>query len=63
MINDVRQAAEVHRQVRSYVRTIAKPGILMAELCEKLEDAGAAALGCQHGLTEKGRLRAAALLP
>ena len=26
MINQVRQAAEVHRQVRAYVRTIAKPG-------------------------------------
>ncbi|PRW56403.1 methionine aminopeptidase 2B-like [Chlorella sorokiniana] len=38
MINEVRQAAEVHRQVRSYVQTIAKPGILMSELCEKLED-------------------------
>ncbi|KAI7839261.1 hypothetical protein COHA_006959 [Chlorella ohadii] len=38
MINEVRQAAEVHRQVRSYVQTIAKPGILMTELCEKLED-------------------------
>lgn len=36
----VRQAAEVHRQVRSYVQTIAKPGILMSELCEKLEDSG-----------------------
>ncbi|GAB4813994.1 hypothetical protein N2152v2_001040 [Parachlorella kessleri] len=39
MINEVRQAAEVHRQVRKYIRTIAKPGILMADLCEKLEDA------------------------
>lgn len=38
MINEVRQAAEVHRQVRSYVQTIAKPGILMTELCEQLED-------------------------
>lgn len=38
MVNEVRQAAEVHRQVRSYVRKIAKPGILMSELCERLED-------------------------
>ncbi|EFN58315.1 hypothetical protein CHLNCDRAFT_142331 [Chlorella variabilis] len=38
MVNEVRQAAEVHRQVRAYVRTIAKPGILMTDLCEKLED-------------------------
>lgn len=39
MINEVRRAAEVHRQVRKYVRTIAKPGILMIDLCEKLEAA------------------------
>lgn len=38
MINEVRQAAEVHRQVRKYIQTIAKPGIPMIELCEKLED-------------------------
>ena len=38
MINEVRQAAEVHREVRKYMRTIAKPGILMSDLCEKLED-------------------------
>lgn len=36
----VREAAEVHRQVRKYVQTIAKPGILMTELCQKLEDSG-----------------------
>ena len=47
----VRQAAEVHRQVRSYVQTIAKPGILMTELCEKLEDSGGCSLdlGRQRG--------------
>lgn len=38
MINEVRQAAEVHREVRKYIQKIAKPGILMTELCEKLED-------------------------
>ncbi|KAF8059708.1 MAP2B [Scenedesmus sp. PABB004] len=38
MINDVRQAAEVHRQVRSYIQTIAKPGIPLTQLCETLED-------------------------
>jgi len=39
MINDVRQAAEVHRQVRKYIQTIAKPGIPLTQLCETLEDA------------------------
>lgn len=36
--NEIRRAAEVHRQVRKYVQTIAKPGILMTELCERLEN-------------------------
>ena len=40
LLLQVRQAAEVHRQVRCYVHTIAKPGILMSDLCEKLEDSG-----------------------
>lgn len=37
-LNEVRQAAEVHRQVRNYIRTIAKPGIPMVQLCETLEN-------------------------
>ncbi|WMV06918.1 hypothetical protein MTR67_000303 [Solanum verrucosum] len=36
--NSVRQAAEVHRQVRKYIRQIAKPGMLMIDLCETLEN-------------------------
>jgi methionyl aminopeptidase len=35
--NEIRRAAEVHRQVRRYAQSIAKPGILMTDLCEKLE--------------------------
>lgn len=38
MINEVRQAAEVHRQVRTYMRSIIKPGIDMTYMCETLED-------------------------
>ncbi|EIE25282.1 peptidase M24A, methionine aminopeptidase [Coccomyxa subellipsoidea C-169] len=38
ILNEVRQAAEVHRQVRQYIRTIAKPGIGMTDLCERLEN-------------------------
>lgn len=51
----VRQAAEVHRQVRKYIQTIAKPGILMTELCEKLENTGAAQ-DSLWGAGEKGSL-------
>ncbi|KAG6390761.1 hypothetical protein SASPL_148506 [Salvia splendens] len=36
--NSVRQAAEVHRQVRKYIRQIVKPGMLMTDLCETLEN-------------------------
>ncbi|RWR78649.1 methionine aminopeptidase 2B-like protein [Cinnamomum micranthum f. kanehirae] len=38
MYNAVRRAAEVHRQVRKYMRSIIKPGILMTDLCETLEN-------------------------
>ncbi|GFQ02758.1 methionine aminopeptidase 2b [Phtheirospermum japonicum] len=38
LYNSVRQAAEVHRQVRKYMRTIIKPGMLMTDLCETLEN-------------------------
>ncbi|KFM23269.1 Methionine aminopeptidase 2B [Auxenochlorella protothecoides] len=38
VINEVRQAAEVHRQARKYVQSIAKPGILLSDMCEKLEN-------------------------
>lgn len=38
MYNAVRRAAEVHRQVRKYMRSIIKPGILMIDLCETLEN-------------------------
>lgn len=38
MYNDVRKCAEVHREVRRYIRTIAKPGVRLFDLCETLED-------------------------
>lgn len=53
MVNEVRQAAEVHRQVRNHIRTIAKPGILMVDLCETLENSVRALIeanGLQQGI-------------
>eukprot|EP01133_Synstelium_polycarpum_P005654 gene5654-6524_t len=38
-LNDVRQAAEAHRQVRKYVHSIIKPGLPLLELVESLENA------------------------
>jgi methionyl aminopeptidase len=36
--NRVRQAAEVHRQVRSYAQSFIKPGIKLTDMCEMLEN-------------------------
>jgi methionyl aminopeptidase len=36
-IRCLRQSAEVHRQVRKYAQTIARPGIKMVDLCKNLE--------------------------
>ncbi|KAL5558197.1 hypothetical protein UlMin_034408 [Ulmus minor] len=38
MYNSVHRAVEVHRQVRKYIRSILKPGMLMTDLCETLEN-------------------------
>ncbi|XP_071810183.1 methionine aminopeptidase 2-like isoform X1 [Asterias amurensis] len=37
--NDLRQAAEAHRQVRKHVQSFIKPGLTMIEICERLETA------------------------
>lgn len=37
-IEDLRQAAEVHRQVRKYALSKIKPGISMTDLCETIEN-------------------------
>ncbi|WPT16236.1 Methionine aminopeptidase 2B [Picochlorum sp. SENEW3] len=56
MINEVREAAEVHRQVRQYVQTIAKPGVLLIDMCEKLEE-------CSRKLIEENGLEAGIAFP
>ncbi|KAG5081871.1 hypothetical protein JHK84_051909 [Glycine max] len=38
LYNSVRRAAEVHRQVRKYIKGILKPGMLMTDICETLEN-------------------------
>jgi len=56
MINSVRKAAEVHRQVRKYVQTIAKPGVKLIDMCEKLEE-------CSRKLIEENGLEAGIAFP
>lgn len=38
LYEDVRQAAEVHRQVRTYMHGVIQPGIKLADMCAMLED-------------------------
>jgi len=37
MYNEVRQAAEAHRQTRQYIQRWVKPGMKMIDICEELE--------------------------
>lgn len=37
-LNEYRQAAEVHREVRKYARSVIKPGMSLTEICELIED-------------------------
>lgn len=48
--NDLRRAAEVHRQVRQYARKTIKPGMTMTEIAELIEN-GTRALVEEEGLT------------
>jgi len=48
--NDLRRAAEVHRQVRQYARKTIKPGMTMTEIAELIEN-GTRALVEEDGLT------------
>ncbi|KAI4835392.1 methionine aminopeptidase 2-like protein [Aureobasidium sp. EXF-8845] len=56
-LNDYRNAAEVHRQVRQYVQTIAKPGVTMSKLADEIEE-GVRALTDHQGLETGDALKA-----
>jgi methionyl aminopeptidase len=56
-LNDYRKAAEVHRQVRQYVQTIAKPGVTMSKLADEIEE-GVRALTGHQGLETGDALKA-----
>jgi len=38
LYDKIRHASEVHRQVRKYAQSIAKPGIKLTDLCEQIEE-------------------------
>nr|XP_061781294.1 methionine aminopeptidase 2-like [Nerophis lumbriciformis] len=56
MWSDFRQAAEAHRQVRSYVRSWIQPGMTMIDICEKLE-------ACSRRLIQDNGLKAGLAFP
>lgn len=61
-LNDYRKAAEIHRQVRHYVQTIAKPGISLSQLAQEIED-GVRALTDHQGLETGDALKAGMAFP
>ncbi|KAL8786831.1 MAG: hypothetical protein Q9213_002568 [Squamulea squamosa] len=61
-LNDYRKAAEVHRQVRQYVHTVAKAGISMSQLAQEIED-GVRALTDHQGLETGDALKAGMAFP
>ena len=56
-LNDYRKAAEVHRQVRQHVQTIAKPDVTMSKLGDEIEE-GVRALTGRQGLETGDTLKA-----
>ncbi|KAK6747844.1 hypothetical protein RB195_000812 [Necator americanus] len=56
MYQDYRRSAEVHRQVRKYVKSWVKPGMTMIEICERLE-------ACSRHLIKENGLEAGLAFP
>jgi len=50
-LEEYRQGAEVHRQVRQYAQRIIKPGMGLTEIAEGIEDSVRALVG-HNGLTD-----------
>lgn len=54
LYDTVREASEVHRQVRAYMKPYIKPGVLLSEMCERLENANRAFIGAKDGDLSRG---------
>ena len=57
MYNEVRQAAEAHRQTRQFMQKWIRPGMKMIDICEKLESTATRTVTVTLVLTQAGRLR------
>lgn len=47
-LEDLREAAECHRQVRRYIQSYIKPGCSILDVCEKLESKTVELFGCNN---------------
>lgn len=54
LYNTVREAAEVHRRVRTYMKPYIKPGVKLIDMCERLEDANRSLVGAVDGNLSRG---------
>lgn len=61
-LRDYRKAAEIHRQVRQYAQSIAKPGISMTELAHEIDE-GVRALTGHAGIEKGDALKAGLAFP
>lgn len=61
-LRDYREAAEIHRQVRQYAQSIAKPGVSMTELAHEIDE-GVRALTGNAGLEKGDALKAGLAFP
>lgn len=50
----VREASEVHRRVRAYMKPFIKPGVRLIDMCERLENANRALVGATDGDLSRG---------
>ena len=54
LYDTMREAAEVHRQVRVYMKQYIKPGVRLMDMCERLENANRALVGAVDGDLSRG---------
>lgn len=54
LYESVREASEVHRRVRAYMKPYIKPGIRLIDMCERLENANRALIGAKDGDISRG---------
>lgn len=54
LYESVREASEVHRRVRAYMKPFIKPGVRLIDMCERLENANRAIIGARDGDLSRG---------